>query len=129
MNHLGLSAFFTTADKILFLICFALIVFSYVHFWQSSVARYAIVKSPQQDPLFIELSHSGIHQVQGSLGISKLEIKNNQIRFTASACKNKLCIQSGWHQHGGAVTACLPNRISVQLSSQNTTSNYDAIIF
>jgi len=129
MNHSDIHTFFTTADKILFLLCFALIVFSYFHFWQSTAARYAIVKSPQQEPLFIELNDPGIHRIQGSLGISKLETKNGQIRFAASACKNKLCIQSGWHQHGGAVTACLPNRISVQLTGQDATPDYDAIIF
>jgi len=129
MNPFALSSLFTTADKFIFLLSLVLIGFSYVYLWQSSPANYAIIKSPQQEALFVDLSHAGTHQVQGDLGISRLEVKNGQIRFTESACRNKLCIQSGWHQHGGSIVACLPNRVSVQLSSQDATANFDAIIF
>ncbi len=129
MIRLDSTSLFTTADKILFLFSLALVIFSYVYFWQTSTANYATIKSPQQDAFIIDLNVAKTHQVQGELGMSLLEVKNGKIRFTNSPCKNKICIQSGWHQHGGAVTACLPNRISVKLSSRDTTANYDAIIF
>ncbi len=129
MSRSSFTALFTTADKLLFLVSLSLIVFSYVYFWQTSPASYAIVKSGQQDSRLINLNESKIHQVEGRLGISKLEVKDGQIRFISSACKNKICIQSGWHQHGGAVTACLPNRVSVQLGRQTSQTDYDAIIF
>jgi len=129
MNHSGLASLFTIADKILFFFSAALIIASYFYFWQSTPAHYAVVKSPQQNALFIDLNDPKVHNVKGHLGISTLKVHDGQIRFTASPCKNKICIQSGWHQHGGAITACLPNRISVQLTSQSSTPGYDAIIF
>lgn len=125
----SLRAHFTTADKILFTFSLSLIVVSYFYFWQTDPARYAIIKTPQQETLLVDLNIPQKHQVQGSLGVSTLEVKQGQIRFISSPCKNKICIQSGWHQHGGSLSACVPNRISVQLTSNNATTHYDAIIF
>ncbi len=129
MIRSGITSLFTTADKILFIFSFVAIISSYSYFWQSTPANYAIVKSSQQDPLLINLDEAKVHQIKGSLGISTLEVKDGKIRFTTSPCRNKICIQSGWHNHGGDVTACLPNLISVQLSSKQSKANYDAIIF
>ena len=129
MIRLGITSLFTTADKILFIFSFVVIISSYFYFWQSTSANYAIVKSGQQDSFLINLDEPKTHQVKGASGISTLEVKNGKIRFTSSPCRNKICIKSGWHNHGGDVTACLPNRISVQLTSQQSKADYDAIIF
>jgi len=123
------TSIFTTADKILFLLTLSFIIFSYFYFWQSTPASYVLIKSPEKNISFIDLNQPQIHQIQGLLGISTLQVKNKQIRFTASPCKNKICIQSGWHQHNGSVAACLPNRIIVQLTSRDAKKEFDAIIF
>jgi len=129
MNNTSNTSLFTTADKILFLLSLSLIIFSYFYFWQSAPANYAIIKNPEKNISFIDLNQAQTHQVQGLLGISTLKVEDGKIRFTASPCKNKICIQSGWHEHNGSVTACLPNRIIVQLASHDAKKKYDAIIF
>jgi len=129
MRGIGIASLFTTADKILFLFSFTLITASFFYFWQSSPASYAVIKSEQQDALTINLNEPQLLHIQGMLGVSTLEVKQGQIRFVTSPCRNKICIQSGWHHHGGAVSACLPNRISVQLASHVSNARYDAIIF
>lgn len=129
MTNPGLQSIFTLADKILFLFCSILVLYCYYFFWQSTPAAYAIIKSPQQDAYRIDLQTSQTHQVKGALGTSTIEVTQGQVRFTASACQNKLCIKSGWHQHNGAVAACLPNRVSIQLASTHSETSYDAINF
>ena len=125
----GFIALLTPADKLVLLLGTMLVIFSYVHFWQSSPAQFAIIQSPQQDKLIVDLTRNQTLHIQGQLGESLIEVNQGRIRFVASACTNKRCIQSGWHQHGGDLTACLPNRVSLQLSGDTTASNYDAIIF
>ncbi|MCK4743515.1 MAG: NusG domain II-containing protein [Sulfuriflexus sp.] len=121
---------FKLADKAVFLFSLSLIITSYFYFWQSTPASYAIIKSPQQKSLQVSLNENQLYNIQGALGKSAIEVKQGKIRFISSPCQNKFCIQHGWQQHHGNLTACLPNRISIQLANLNQTENYyDAINF
>jgi len=125
----NLSADFKLADKVIFVFSLLLVVTSYFYFWQTTPASYAIIKSPQQDTLQVNLDHKKIYDIQGTLGTSSIEVTHGKIRFTNSPCQNKFCIQHGWQQHHGELTACLPNRVSIQLASADKTASYDAINF
>ena len=120
---------FTLADKIVFLFGLLLVVTSYFYFWQTTPAAYATIKSPQDTVLQINLDHKETYSVQGALGVSTIQVAHGKIRFTGSPCQNKFCIQHGWQQHHGDLTACLPNRVSIQLASLSKSASYDAINF
>lgn len=121
---------FKPADKAIFLFGLLLIITSYFYYWQTTPAAYAIIKSPQHDPLQISLDENQTYNIQGALGTSAIEVKHGKIRFVKSPCQNKFCIQHGWQQHHGDLTACLPNSISIRLASLNSdNARYDAIIF
>jgi len=117
------------ADKLVFIVSASLVGMSYLHFWSHDTAQLAIIRDHQSHTQIIDLHQETTISIAGALGISILEVKNRQLRFTKSPCTNKLCIQSGWHQHSGDIAACLPNRVSVQLARNDSARSYDAINF
>jgi len=129
MSWKNTTADFSFADKIIFLFSLLLVITSYFYFWQSTPATYAIIKSTQQATQKVDLKNSKTYRIQGALGISAIEVEKGKIRFVSSPCNNKFCIQHGWQEHHGDLTACLPNRISIQLASINKAAAYDAINF
>ena len=129
MIWLNLSSDFKLADKAIFLFSLLLVITSYFYFWQTTPASFAIIKRPQHDALHVSLDHVKKYDIQGVLGISRIEVSHGKIRFASSPCSNKLCIQHGWQQYHGNLTACLPNRISIQLVSLGKSTGYDAINF
>jgi len=129
MSWKNTTADFSFADEIIFLFSLLLVIASYFYFWQSTPATYAIIKSAQQSTQKVDLDNSKTYRIQGAIGISAIEVNQGKIRFVSSPCNNKFCIQHGWQEHHGDLTACLPNRISIQLASLNKTAAYDAINF
>lgn len=102
-------------------------------------ALYVALWAPQSDGLEVEIWHAGdrlqsvsldadhLLEIDGSLGKSRIEIKQGQARFIASPCHNKVCILSGWQQHAGDMAACLPNQLSLRIMGRDP--RYDAINF
>lgn len=125
----NITADFKLADVAVFLFSVSLIVTSFLYFWQTTSASYAVIKSPQHESLQVSLNKNQTYNIQGSLGASAIEVNQGKIRFISSPCQNKFCIQHGWQQHHGDLTACLPNRISIQLAGLNQIASYDAINF
>lgn len=54
--------------------------------------------------------------IDGTLGLSVIEVRNNQVRFVSSPCRNQICVQNGWISHSSEVLACIPNQVAVNLS-------------
>ena len=78
-------------------------------------------------PLIYPINRNREIHVSSKLGESIIEIKDRRVRFLRSPCNGKICILSGWHQFSGDHIACLPNRISVSLLSEQ--ERFDGINF
>lgn len=71
------------------------------------------------------ISKNGKHKVKfenKKIDLSKkygkniiLEIKDGKARFLKSDCPNKLCIKYGWVENCGEMSACVPNKIAIQI--------------
>ncbi len=81
----------------------------------------------QEGKQLISLSENRTIQIVGKVGISELEIADGRVRFKSSPCPNQICVHSGWLEKGGEFAACLPNRVAVELVTNNTF--FDAINF
>jgi len=66
------------------------------------------------------LMENKIYQVSGSLGITKIEVKDGRVRIIDSPCKNKTCIHQGWGNH----IICLPNDVIITVVSED---EFDAL--
>ena len=118
----------TRADKFVVLVALLTVSWSYYWAWQPVVAGEQ-VEIYQGNTLFERhaLSEHVTLNVPGNLGDSVIEIADGRARFQSSPCTGKFCIHTGWQQHGGDVTACLPNGISLQITGGQ--GRFDALAF
>jgi hypothetical protein len=60
--------------------------------------------------------------VNGPLGVSRIEIRDGRVRIASDPSPRQLCVRQGWIPPGGAAI-CLPNRVSVE----NAAAGYDTL--
>jgi len=109
----------TRADIILLFATIIALPFIYLHYWQASSIG-ANVRIFHDETLIEELALNKDQEitVKGTIGTSKLQIKDGKIRFIDSPCAAKVCIHKGWLRHSGDFNACLPNRVSIEIMGQ-----------
>lgn len=118
----------TRADLVILLAAGTFVAALYAHFWQPArIATTVEVRSGSSLVGRFPLDQNRGLEVMGRDGVSHVEIRDGRVRFTASPCRNKVCINSGWLSHTGDTTACLPNGVSISLIG--TGERYDAISF
>ena len=121
----------TRADTVLLLLVVTLLPFVYSYFWQvNQKGEKALVYVGDKLVKKINLRKNQQVSIDGVLGKSTLQIENGKVRFIDSPCTSKVCIQKGWHNHGGDFNACLPNKVSFEIISHaNNTQQFDSINF
>lgn len=118
----------TRTDFIILVLVLSGLPFVYQIFWQQTgAAEYADIFVDTSHQHQLHLTADQVSSIQGVLGVSKLEIKQGQIRFIDSPCKGKVCIKQGWIKSNGELAACLPNKVAIQLAGQQ--QHYDSINF
>jgi len=119
---------FTMGDKWVIALSFFILFALYQLYWTAGTQA-------NQVEILVDGKHWASHdlfsntqlEVPGKLGYSTIIIDNGKIRFQASPCNGKQCIHQGWLKHGGEFAACLPNRISVRILSDDP--RFDTINF
>ncbi len=106
-----------------------LLTWIYASFWGSSGAAgselHILVDGRELPP--ISLQQDRTLNIDGSIGTSTLQIENGRVRFLSSPCTGQQCVHSGWLGHSGDFTACLPNRIALQIEGDG--GRFDTINF
>lgn len=122
-----LRGWLTFADALVVAGAGALIGMLYVALWSAESAQEVEIWSRGERIETLPLAEDRQLDIPGALGVSKLQIKQAQVRFVSSPCSNKVCIHGGWLQHAGETLACLPNQVSVRILGRDR--RYDAINF
>ena len=118
----------TWADSVVILAAVTLIGTLYATLWTVDPAAAEVeIWSRGERVQSVPLAEDRILDIPGALGVSRIEIRQAQVRFVSSPCTNKVCIHSGWQRHAGETTACLPNQVSVRILGRDR--RYDAINF
>lgn len=117
----------TTADKLLLSCIILLLPLLYFSVWfQELHADSVKIWSPNHGFQSYTLNQEQKILVEGALGNSVLEIQNGKVRFVDSPCINKVCIRAGWLSRAGGFAACLPNKVSMEITGE---IKYDSINF
>jgi len=116
----------TVADRIILGLAIILIIWSYIHYWGGKTLNYAIILAADNIPKTVNLYQPQQIIVQGSKGESKIEVKDGQIRFIASPCKQQYCVHAGWLTESKSFITCLPNQVSIELPHAN---KFDSISY
>lgn len=117
----------TRADWVLLLALLAGLPWLYLYFWSSDPGQQLVILTGEGPPRVLPLYPDQELHIQGTLGESILRIEQGRARFVASACSNKVCIQRGWIGEAGETSACLPNRVSIQVLGRD--ARFDAVNF
>lgn len=93
--------------------------------WNDEMADKAIIRSGGK--IFRELALSQNQQIKvpGPLGISLISIKNRRVRVSSDPSPRQYCVKQGWITKAGEIALCLPNQVSVELSSGH--KRYDSL--
>ena len=119
---------FTLGDKLVVAASFFALLVLYQIYWASTAYG-------NQVEILVDGKHWASHdlfsttqvEVPGNLGPSTLIINAGKIRFLESPCNGKQCVHQGWLEYGGEFAACLPNRISVRILSNEP--RFDTVNF
>jgi hypothetical protein len=63
----------------------------------------------------LDLSHEGVSEIAGPLGLTRLEVRGGRVRVLSSPCPRQSCRHGGWIGSAGEVLVCLPNEVLVRL--------------
>ncbi|MFH2114465.1 MAG: NusG domain II-containing protein [Spirochaetota bacterium] len=112
----------------------AIIVASALAFVLSAMAIYSgpapasLVVSSGNDEWIYPLVEERTIEVQGPIGITKVQIKDGQARIISSPCINQICVASPAVAHKGDWSACLPNGIFIRAEGDYEDSDVDAVV-
>ncbi len=56
---------------------------------------------------------------EGPIGTTHIEIRDGSARVVSSPCREQICVNSGPLDKGGDWTACLPNRIFLEVTGED----------
>ena len=91
---------------------------------RSSSIRGGVVKvSAGEKKYEYSIDNDGVYRVDGILGQTVFEIKDGKIHIVESPCKNKTCINQGYH----LPLVCLPNDVIISVEDSGAKGEYDAI--
>jgi hypothetical protein len=90
-------------------------------------AEYAEVTAPGGATTRLELAMDTVDDIQGRIGVSRIEVREGRVRFAEAPCVGRQCIHSGWLSRSGQVAACLPNGVVVEVFGRDR--QYDAVTF
>ncbi|MGD8560482.1 MAG: NusG domain II-containing protein [Gammaproteobacteria bacterium] len=106
----------TNGDRLLLLLAALILAALYGVYWGQGVyGNQAAIAVGGKHWSTIDLYQDQTLEVEGKLGISRLQVEDGNIRFTASPCDTKQCIHQGWIHQSGEIAACVPNGVSVRI--------------
>ena len=89
-------------------------------------AAYATVSVSGEQRARLPLDTDTTVEIEGYGGMScTVEIADGRARIVMAECPDKVCVNDGWIDSAGEVIVCLPARVTVQLSAQD--SELDAV--
>ena len=119
---------FSSGDKIMIVLC-VLFNAGLFYYFSSGMAQggWVVIEVDRERVGRYSLYKDRITQVEGTLGKTKIEIRDGKARILKSPCKLKVCIKSGYIQYADRISVCLPNKVVVRVEG-NAESGLDAVV-
>lgn len=75
----------------------------------------AEVESSGRAVAALDLAKDAIYEIEGALGVTRLEVRGGRLRVLSSPCPRQACRHGGWIGGTGDMLVCLPNEVVVRL--------------
>ena len=112
---------------IIFLFLFLILIAIKIQFFTETKNKKKLYIYTSKEKYYFNMNKDKIIEIQGDIGITKIEIKDNKFKFIDSACQNKLCINLGWVGINNFSVVCLPNKVSAYIMEEKPEKQYDGI--
>lgn len=66
----------------------------------------------------LDLARDGVSEIQGPLGVTRVEVRGGRVRVISSPCPRQACRHGGWIGAAGEMLVCLPNEVVIRLAGQ-----------
>ena len=118
---------FSGGDKILIVLCILFNAGLFYYFGSGmGQGSWVVIEVDQKRVARYSLSKDRIADVEGPLGMTRIEIRDGKARILRSPYKLKVCIKSGYIQYADRISVCLPNRV-VRVEG-NAERGLDAVV-
>ena len=106
--------FIRFGDIIIFIFIIAFSFFYAKKLMENNKASKIIIESSEKSLRF-DLNNEREIIIEGLLGESKILIKDNEIKFLESPCRDKLCVKAGILKNAPLI--CMPNGIIIRFEN------------
>ena len=124
----GMHATYVNMIAIVLISAIVLVVFVVTHvLGASDDARSAVVRDSDGVEHVLPLSQESIQTITTSEGTNVVEVRDGRVRVAEAYCPNQDCVRQGWIDTPGEQIVCLPHKLVVEVSSQDSSSSYDVV--
>ncbi len=116
----------TPIDRWLILVVALLSLMSLFLLINRTPGRQVVIYRGDQVTYLGPLDQERFLEVQGPLGITRVEIAAGKVRVLDSPCPAKICIQMGDAELSGDLLACVPNRVVIRIEGKEARG-YDLL--
>ena len=106
---------FKPLDIVAFLVAAAVLVAFSLSAFGGTGENLTVQITTRDHVLLYSLDADRIVEVEGPIGLSRLEIEGETVRMVSSLCPDQLCINMGDIQKAGRWIACLPNQVFIRI--------------
>lgn len=89
---------------------------SVVLLWNGGAPDKVVVRAGGQVVAEASLSREQFIEVNGPLGVSRIEIQPGRARVASDPGPRQYCVRQGWLTRAGATAICAPNEVTLSLA-------------
>lgn len=90
-------------------------------------ARTAVIQDADGNTFAMPLSKDDVLTVASSAGTNVIEVQSGKVRVSEADCPNQDCVEQGWISNAGQQIVCLPHKLVVNITDEDTASAYDVV--
>ena len=90
-------------------------------------ARTAVIQDADGNTFAMPLSKDDVLTVASSAGTNVVEVQSGKVRVSEADCPNQDCVDQGWISNAGQQIVCLPHKLVVNITDEDTASAYDVV--
>lgn len=95
--------------------------------WSRPAGSTVLVRAQGKVMVRAALERDADYSVQGTLGVSRIEVRQGRARVAADPGPKQICVKQGWVNRSGEAALCLANQVSLEIGG--TERAFDSIAY
>lgn len=84
--------------------------------WTTPTGSTMVVRAQGRVMVRAALGQDADYSVPGTLGVSRIEVRQGRARVAADPGPRQVCVKQGWVSRAGEAALCLANQVSLEIS-------------